>query len=661
MMVLSLLVGSAARVHAASGQPPELQRNRVSVDGQNRDYYYFVPRSVDPRGFNLVVYALQDDHESVQQFAQRSGWLQVAQKNGFVVVFPEAQDERWLTDAGNEDDYLKAVFEDAKTHMWLPWVPPARGPAFAGGEGAGGPPGAVPPVLPAARRPMMFQGPGAHARGGAGRRRGGAGAGPGAGMGPPIGQVHSWLPFQDLTGEGAGGTLALTFAMNHPDLFAAVATLNGAPYAQAYDVANKSADGSTLRMWTGWDVWASWEPPKKDVPVAVWLFTSSAPKPGQLEQIDYWKHADRVDSGRSETIDGFRTLVYRNASNPSEQVRTTEVPQGTKFDVTMASAVWDRLFSHVARWTDDPNGRLGRLLTRQEVNQHFKIRNVTVDGQSYIYYLNLPPDYHPGEHLPLVVCAHGGDYPAWLYLSQLKMQDVGRKEGFITVYVQEPAYFWHFMDPDGADARFIQKVVTDVESSFGADRHRVYMQGFSLGSGMAYMMGITHPQLFAAVSPNSGIGPMSPPVEARIAAIKSKSDIRMPVIIMYGNADHGGSIDGQLPAGIGVLEPALREWKAFDHITTPDRAEPYDSPSSPPYRVLVPGAKLVRAGVSEHYPDGRLSVYEYYSDDPHPLNLLDFVWVKDMAHAQFQGEAQMQWDFFKHWIRNDDGSLTYTR
>ncbi|HEY2037746.1 MAG TPA: PHB depolymerase family esterase [Steroidobacteraceae bacterium] len=655
MIGLTLLGGSAPRVHAANGQPPELQRNAVSVDGQNRDYYYFVPRNVDPRGFNLVVYALQDDHESVQQFAQRSGWLQVAQKNGFVVVFPQAQYERWLTDAGNEDDYLKAVFEDAKTHMWLPWVPPARGPAFAGGEGAGGPPGAVPPVLPVARRPMMFQGRGAHGRGGAGPRRGGAGVA----MAPPIGQAHSWLPFQYLSGEGAGATLALTFAMNHPDLFAAVATLNGAPYAQAYHVANQSADGSTLRMWTGWDVWASWEPSKKDVPVAVWLFTSNAPKASQLEQIDYWKHADGVGPGRNETIDGFRTAVYQNASNPSEQVRTSEVPPGTKFDATMASVVWDRLFSHVARWTDDPNGRLGRLLTRQEVNQQFKIRNVTIDGQNYVYYLSLPPSYRTGEHLPLVVCAHGGDYPAWLYLSQLKMQDVGRKEGFITAYLQEPAYFWHFMDPDGADARFIQKVVADVESSFGADRHRVYMQGFSLGSGMTYMMGITHPQLFAAVSPNSGIGPMSPPVEARVAAIKSKADIRMPVIIMYGNADHGGSIDGQLPAGIGVLEPALREWKAFDHITTPDRSEPYDSPSSPPYDVLVPGAKLVRGDVSKHYPDGRLSVYEYDSDDPHPLNLLDFVWVKDMAHSQFQGEAQMQWDFFKHWSRNDNGSLTY--
>ena len=77
------------------------------------------------------------------------------------------------------------------------------------------------------------------------------------------------------------------------------------------------------------------------------------------------------------------------------------------------------------------------------------------------------------------------------------------------------------------------------------------------------------------------------------------------------------------------------------------------------FRALVPGAKLVRADVGAHYPDGRLKIYQYYSDDPQPRNLLDFVWIKDMAHAQVQGEAQMEWHFFKHWSRNDIGSLTY--
>src|SRR5579872_2485979 len=71
LAVALAIVGASSSVSAEDGSAPMLQRNHVSVDGQDRGYYYFVPRSVDPRGFNLVVYALQDDHETVQQFAVR--------------------------------------------------------------------------------------------------------------------------------------------------------------------------------------------------------------------------------------------------------------------------------------------------------------------------------------------------------------------------------------------------------------------------------------------------------------------------------------------------------------------------------------------------------------------------------------------------------------
>jgi len=651
------------RASAQEDQAPALQRNRVSVDGQYRDYYYFVSSKADPHGYNLVVYALHDNGQSVQDFAQQSGWLQVAEQNGFVVVFPEGQGKRWLTDAGNEDDYLKAVFEDAKTHMRLPGAPPPRmggPPGGGGGEGAAGPPGAVPPFAQA--RPAFNPGGGPPA-GGGGAGRGAANGGEaeaGAGFGA-IGPVHTWLPFQYLTGVGAGATLAQTFAMNHPDLFAAVATLNGAPYSEAYEVADQPADGSTLRMWLGWDVKPVYKPLKKDVPVDMWFFTSGAPSDSQLKQVDYWKKADRVgNEATTRDIGGFQTVVYRNAANSDQQVRTTVLPAGTAYDATLAAAMWDQLFSHVARWPDTPNGDIGRLLTRQEVAQQFKVRTLTVDGQTYTYYLNLPPEWRKGRRLPLVLAAHGGGYPAWLYLSQVKMHEVGQKEGFMTAYVQAPNYMWQFTDPEGPNSRYLQQVIADVETNYGADKHRIYMQGFSMGSGMTYMMGITHPQLFAAISPNSGIGPMSAAVEARASAIKAKQDIRMPVIIPYGVADHGGSIDGQLPADVGVLRPAFDEWKRFDHISTPDQVEPYDSPSSAPYNILIPGGKLVRAAFDPRYPDGRFKIYEYYSDDPKPLNLFDFVWIADMAHCQDPREAQLEWDYFKHWRRNDNGSLTYT-
>jgi hypothetical protein len=74
----------------------------------------------------------------------------------------------------------------------------------------------------------------------------------------------------------------------------------------------------------------------------------------------------------------------------------------------------------------------------------------------------------------------------------------------------------------------------------------------------------------------------------------------------------------------------------------------------------MPGGKWVRGGVDKRYPKGRFEIYQYTSADPKPLNLFSFVWVEDMAHGGDPRQAQLEWDYFKQWRRNADGSLSYT-
>jgi poly(3-hydroxybutyrate) depolymerase len=469
----------------------------------------------------------------------------------------------------------------------------------------------------------------------------------------------TWFPFQYLTGVGAGGRVAQEFAIDYPGVFAAVATLNATPFNAQYANGNEPAQGyfQQMRMKNAPPVWKQL---KKDVPVAVWLFNSHQPSAAETKLADYWKHVDRVSNDGSETtLAGFSTVTYKNSANAAQQVRLSTIPTSSKPDEAMASAIWSDFFSHVARWTSSPNGDLGTLLTQAEVNDSFDVRPITVDGKPYKYYLKRPSSYEKGKSLPLVIAAHGHGYPAWLYLSQIKMHDVGEKEGFLTAYLEGPGPGWEFKSPDGADAQFVQKVIADAEQAYGVDPERIYMQGFSLGSGLSYMMGITHPRLFAAVSPNSGIGPMSKEVEARVADVKAQSDFRIPMIMVYGNVDSGGSVDGKIPAQ-GVIRGAFDEIKAYDHITAPDRTELFNSDNSEPYEVLMPGGKWVRGGVDKRYPKGRFEIYQYTSADPKPLNLFSFVWVEDMAHGGDPRQAQLEWDYFKQWRRNADGSLSYT-
>ncbi|MEA3134132.1 MAG: hypothetical protein QOG17_1978, partial [Gammaproteobacteria bacterium] len=72
-----------------------LVRNRISVDGRDRSYYYYVSSKADKKGFNFIVYALHDNGQTAEEFAERSGWKKIAEKNGFVVVFPEAAESSW--------------------------------------------------------------------------------------------------------------------------------------------------------------------------------------------------------------------------------------------------------------------------------------------------------------------------------------------------------------------------------------------------------------------------------------------------------------------------------------------------------------------------------------------------------------------------------------
>jgi poly(3-hydroxybutyrate) depolymerase len=474
-------------------------------------------------------------------------------------------------------------------------------------------------------------------------------------------RIPTWAPFYYLTGSGAGGTVAQEFAINHPGLFAAVATLDAAPFAAAYAKGDEPAQGYIQNMRPGKNVPPAWKQLKKEVPVAVWIFNSAQATAAQTKEADYWKSSNGVSkTAATKTVDGFKTELYSNSHNDAQQVRITTVAAATKYDAALTSAIWNDLFAHGARWTSSPNGDIGTMLTEAQVNETFQVKTIDVGaGEPYKYYVKLPSAYGHGQPLPVVICAHGANFPAWLYLSQIKMHEVGEKEGFITVYPNAHNNMWDFTRPDGPDQKFIEQMIQDVVKAYGADRSRIYMQGFSFGSGMTFAMGISHPELFAAISPNNGFGAFTKEVQAAVEAVKAKSDIRLPTMMVYGAVDSGSSVDGTIPAQ-GVLRDAIDQLKTYNHITAPDRIEKVSSANSDPYEALVPGGKFVHAAVDRHYPDGRFQIYQYSSADREPLGLFDVVWVRDLSHGADLREAQLEWDFFKHWRRNPDGTLSFS-
>jgi hypothetical protein len=130
-------------------------------------------------------------------------------------------------------------------------------------------------------------------------------------------------------------------------------------------------------------------------------------------------------------------------------------------------------------------------------------------------------------------------------------------------------------------------------------------------------------------------------------------------MIVYGDVDAGGSTDAKVPAQ-GILRSAIDEMKRYNHIETADRTVRFNSPNTAPYDVLALGGKTVGAGVDARYPRGRFQITQYTSSDAKPLNLFNFIWVTDLSHGGDPREAQLEWDYFKQWQRNPDGSLRFT-
>jgi poly(3-hydroxybutyrate) depolymerase len=610
--------GGGAPAAPAAPRPPgalPLVVNTVNVNGQNRTYAYYVSAKANTYGEGYVVYALHDNGQTAEQFADQSGWAKLADEYGFVVIFPQAANNTWPAVSGAADDYLQAVMNHARGNI-LSRVPGDVAVARGGAAGAEGAP-------PAQRR---------------------------------IGLLPTHMT---LTGAGAGGVVAQEFAIDHPGRIAALATLDGTPFPGAYGKGGAAAE-DLFHYGRG-----KLYPPtvkllKKDVPVPTWLF-STAQTPAQTRLATYWKQSNGVaPAAANRSIGGLQTAVFRNTQNPAQQVRTTALPAGTKYDEAMASAIWNDLFSKTARWTSAPNGDLATILNPVEFEKAFQLRTADIGGAPFKYYVKLPSSYQKGKALPVVVALHGGGQTPWLFSGQVAMHDLGEKEGFITVYPtpQNQAAGWTAADFNGPDAKGVEAAVNDVLQTYGADKSRVYLFGFSVGSRMAQSTVLTRPRMFAAFAPSSGFPPLSPEVQARIAELKKEADYRMPTYGFYGASDTDASTDGKIPAK-GQLQGGIDAFKAYNHITTADRAVPFDAQYSAPYDVLVTGGRQVWAGVDKRYPTGRIQIWQYASADPKPLNLLNFGFVVDMAHSNHPQQAQLAWDYFKHWTRNPDGTVTY--
>lgn len=186
------------------------------------------------------------------------------------------------------------------------------------------------------------------------------------------------------------------------------------------------------------------------------------------------------------------------------------------------------------------------------------------------YWLYLPR--HMSETVtlhgwPLVVMLHGCQQSATQFAEGTRMNRLAEEKGFAVLYPQQKRQVqrqrcWRWYDRDtqqgGGDSMTLAALVEAACTQHPIDRRRVYACGLSAGAGMAAVLALNHPELFAAVGLHSGpvfgvghspIGAMhvmrhGAPLQADAAIravlerrIANGMDAPMPALMIQGEED----------------------------------------------------------------------------------------------------------------------------
>ena len=183
-----------------------------------------------------------------------------------------------------------------------------------------------------------------------------------------------------------------------------------------------------------------------------------------------------------------------------------------------------------------------------------------------------------------MVMLHGCKQSAEVLAHGTRMNALADREGFIVLYPEQPRRAhpqccWHWYDPEhvGAlEADGICRLVEQTLEQTGADPSRVYLAGLSAGAGLAGLMALRHPSLFAALALHSGpaLGIARTPASALnlmrrgarvdpLEALSTMVDVAaypgMPTMLLHGLRD-----DAVNPANQAQL---ASQFRALNHLT----------------------------------------------------------------------------------------------
>jgi poly(hydroxyalkanoate) depolymerase family esterase len=200
----------------------------------------------------------------------------------------------------------------------------------------------------------------------------------------------------------------------------------------------------------------------------------------------------RTGRAQQKLVDRLAKHAALTGQKKRRQAELFEPRQHARPDVTPAPGKWG-----AGRFTYSPRSPEGHLLR-----------------MAYWLYL---PDHTPASAIrqgwPLIVMLHGCNQSATQFAKGTRMNHLAEKKGYAVLYPQQSLSVqahrcWRWYSPTvqagGAEAAALAELIEEVCTQHRIDRRRIYVAGISAGAGMAAILALNHPGLFAAVGLHSG-------------------------------------------------------------------------------------------------------------------------------------------------------------
>jgi poly(hydroxyalkanoate) depolymerase family esterase len=171
--------------------------------------------------------------------------------------------------------------------------------------------------------------------------------------------------------------------------------------------------------------------------------------------------------------------------------------------------------------------------------------------------------------MPLVIMLHGCQQTPQEMAMGSRMNRLADAKGFVVAYPQQAKRVqamrcWRWFQPDArhglAEADAIADLAGAIVRKYRLDASRVYIAGLSAGAGMAGLVALRHPRVFAAAAMHSGAvlgaaqnaatglrtmrqGSTADPADLIKPLVdNSKPFPGLPVMILHGKRDHVVSV-----------------------------------------------------------------------------------------------------------------------